>query len=390
MRVAVVGDYPLDHSRLRGGVQAAFAYLVQGLAEIEELELHVLTMKPSRDSDPEKKSDRFTVHLLDAYPRLERLRNYRTYQSTLNHKLAEIRPAVIHAQGTDNHGYVAVRSGYPTAITVHGIRSEDRKHLGSIGERLRGLFDGLVVERYIMRHVRHLIAISPYVTSYFARVLPPDVSVYHIPNAISRSYFELSDSTSSFNVLFAGRVIPRKRVLDLVHAFVEVVKNVPSAQLRIAGECKSEPAYAAAVNNAIIEANLQTHVHLLGPLTEKAVLEEFGKCALLALPSSQETTPMVIAQAMAARKPVVATAVGGIPGMIQDGETGFLLSAGDINGISAAILRLLEDPMLRARFGHAAYAVAKANYHVDAVARHTFEVYQRIAAQEPMCRAQPT
>ncbi len=91
---------------------------------------------------------------------------------------------------------------------------------------------------------------------------------------------------------------------------------------------------------------------------------------------------MVIAQAMAASKPVVATPVGGVAEMVSDGETGFLVDVGDVNALANALLRLLRDPSLRARIGQSGHEFAVENYRADTVARRTYDVYQKVATTE--------
>jgi glycosyltransferase involved in cell wall biosynthesis len=385
VRVAIVGSYPLDSSRVEGGVQSAFAYLVNGLRQIDDLKLHILTFggRSLRQSDRLEQGG-ITFHLLPRFPRFELAKNFRTYQAVLNQELAQVRPDVVHAQDATDHAYVALRSGYPAVVTVHGVRREDGKYVGSWRVRLRNALYSMLIERSIMRNTRHLIAISRYVTAYYAKLLRPDVQVYHVPNAIDAAFFDLAKNangagTASPTILFAGRVIPRKRALDLVQAFARLAPQAPSAQLRIAGEYSSEKEYAAAVRQVIQNANLAGRVHLLGPLPETEVLAEFAACDVLALPSAQETTPMVIAQAMAAGKPVVATPVGGVAEMVSDGETGRLVQVGDIDGLANALLCLLQNPSLRATLGRAAYQFAAENYRADAVAQRTYDVYQKIA-----------
>jgi glycosyltransferase involved in cell wall biosynthesis len=295
---------------------------------------------------------------------------------------------VVHAEDTAAHAYVALRSGYPAVITVHGIRREDGRYFSSWGRRLRNYFDSMLIENYTLRHARHLIVISPYVSDYFASRLRPDLQMYHVPNAIDGRFFELSCDSGGQAVLFAGRVIPRKRVLDLVQAFARVLQHVPAAQLRIAGECDSEPAYVENIRRWIRQAGLEAHVNWLGSLSETAVLREFADCGVLALPSSQETAPMVLAQAMAAGKPVVASRVGGVAEMVGEaGERGFLVNVGEVDGLARAILRLLEAPALQTRMGQAGRAFALENYHLDRVAQRTLAAYKTIAAMEARTHA---
>jgi glycosyltransferase involved in cell wall biosynthesis len=381
MRVAIIGSYPKDSSHLKGGVQAAFAYLVRGLQQHDDLQLHIITRwRDSHSGVSEIERDGAVVHLMPPVPRFDWIRGYPTYQSQLNELLARIQPQLVHAQGSDYHGYVAARSRCPAVITVHGILREDTKHSGNRIARLRAQAHALIFERYTLSHVHHLIAISRYVTTYFSSLLQAEAQVYHIPNAIDESYFTLEDVSDGSTILFAGRVCQRKRPLDLVKAFGQIAQRLPKVQLRIAGELESAPAYVEEIHAVIRETGLDDRVHLLGSLPEQAILREFAACDVLALPSIQETTPMVIAQAMAAGKAVVATPVGGVPEMVHDGDTGFLIPVGDVDGLASALLRLLQDPALCARIGQAGRQFAQENYQMASVAKRTYDVYRSITA----------
>ncbi len=376
MRVAIVGDYPLNSEQIRGGVEAAFCYLVRELACLPELDLHVITLGSATGTRKLSVADgRATLHVLPQFPRLELAKNFGTYQKTLNSALAGICPDVVHAQGATDHAYVALRSGYPTVITVHGVQSEDSKYQGNTHQRLRKWLYSRLIERYNLSHTRHLIALSRYVTKYFAAYLKPGTTVHYIPNAIDDRFFQLRRTVPNKTILYAGRIIRRKRALDLVEAFAGVVKAVPEAQLRMAGEYESEPDYVGQVRAVIQREHLESSVQLLGSLSEKAVLDEFHQCTMLALPSIQETTPMVIAQAMAAGKPVVSTPVGGIPEMITHGESGLLVPVGEIGQLQIALQQVLTDCALQSKLGRAARLYAQENYHATAVAFKTYHSY---------------
>ena len=380
MRVAIIGKCPLENTRLAGGVQAASAYLVGELRLIDDLDLHLVTISYAMPQHDEHfQAAGIKLHLLPGLPRFEFIQNYRTYQTQLNETLARIQPDVVHAQDAAQDAYVALRSGYPAVITVHGVRREDAKYIGSFVKRIRNRVHSAVIERRNVRQTQHLIAISRYVTEYFAATLRPETRVYHIPNAVHRRFFELEDAGDGCTVLFAGRLIRRKRPLDLVQAFARVAQNRPDARLRMAGECRSDALYAESVRAFIRRTGLDKQVHLLGPLPEDQLLHEFSRCDVLALPSVQETAPMVIAQAMAAGKPVVATNVGGVAEMINDGRTGFLCNVGDIEGMADALQRLLQDRSLRVEMGRAGRRKAKDDYYAPTVAHKTLEVYRTVA-----------
>ena len=279
------------------------------------------------------------------------------------------------------HAYVALRSGYPTVITAHGIRQEDKRYVGSFGQQIRAHYDSFVVEKNVMRNARHVIAISRYLADYFQSQFRPDVRLYFVPNAVDSAFFELPNADNGPTLLFAGRVTPLKRVSDLVAAFARIAPEVPSLQLRIAGECESEKAYVVSIQRSIERENLTDRIHLLGALPQARILDEFSRCSALVLPSAQENLPMVIAQAMATGKPVVATRVGGIPEMVQDQRTGILVNVGDIDGLASALLTLLNDLTLRRQMGHLGRKAAQNQYHVDRVSQLTYNVYSQVASQ---------
>ena len=85
MRVALIGNYPWDSTRIKGGVQAAFSYLVKGLDQIEDLQVHILTMTRNQRLEGEHQvlENGSTLHFLPSLPRFEFVRRYRTYQSNL-------------------------------------------------------------------------------------------------------------------------------------------------------------------------------------------------------------------------------------------------------------------------------------------------------------------
>jgi len=383
LRVALSGYYDLGAEQMNGGVQAAVAALVHGLARLDEIELHVITRLKSTQAGPDRLAqDGATIHLLPPLPHFERLRGFPTYQRLLDDRLEQIRPQVIHAQGTAADAFVALRSGYPTIITVHGIVNEDRKHSRIFSERIRLLFDSLLIERRVVARTRYLIAISHYVSHYFSAITRADLRCFHIPNAVDERFFALDRAPVPQRVLFAGQVSHLKRVLDLVQAFELAARQYPAAQLHIAGDLNVDVDYVRLIRETICRAGLEKNVHLLGVLNQAQILDEFASCSLFVLPSAQESFSLVIAQAMASVRPVAAASVGGVLELLgEHGERGLLVPPGDVQSLAEAMLRLLQDAGLSQRLARSGSDFARQNFHPDVVARRTAEVYREVAAR---------
>jgi glycosyltransferase involved in cell wall biosynthesis len=157
---------------------------------------------------------------------------------------------------------------------------------------------------------------------------------------------------------FVGRIEPRKGPLDLVLAAPAIKASLPGARIVIVGAdpYRSDPGYVASVRAA-------RDVEHYGWVDEGAGL--MRHLDVLVAPSREEPFGTVLAEAMAVGTPVVATAVGGVPEVVQDGVSGRLVAPGDHDALAAAVLDVLAH---RAEMGAAA-AVAARRFNADDYAR---------------------
>ena len=120
------------------------------------------------------------------------------------------------------------------------------------------------------------------------------------------------------------------------------------------------------------------HVFLAGFRPD--VLELLKDFDVFALSSIQEGLCTSLLDAMAASKPAVATAVGGVPEVVADGETGFLVPPKDDTALAEKIVRLLKDADLRRRMGDAGLTRARQHFTVERMVQSTADAYERIVA----------
>jgi N-acetyl-alpha-D-glucosaminyl L-malate synthase BshA len=165
---------------------------------------------------------------------------------------------------------------------------------------------------------------------------------------------------------------PVKRVLDVVETFRRVRAHVPSRLLMVGDGPERGKVEQHCRENRMCDAI--TFVGSL-PLIEEMLVG----ADLFLLPSESESFGLSALEAMACEVPVIATCAGGLPEVVEDGRTGFLLPVGDVDGMAKAALRLLQDEELRRAFGAAGRRRAVEVFSQEAVVARYKAIYERVA-----------
>jgi glycosyltransferase involved in cell wall biosynthesis len=169
-------------------------------------------------------------------------------------------------------------------------------------------------------------------------------------------------------LLSVGRLRGPKDFLTLVRAVAELEPG--SVRLRIAGDGPDRGALEAEV----ARLGLEEAVELLGMRTD--IAELLAAAGVFVLCSDSEGLPMSVLEAMAAGVPVVATAVGGVPELVSDAETGILVPPRDPAALARALGALAADADLRERMGEAGRRRAEGEFSLAACQRAHLEVYR--------------
>ena len=165
---------------------------------------------------------------------------------------------------------------------------------------------------------------------------------------------------------------PVKRVLDVVEIFARVYESRP-CRLLMVGDGPDR----GKVEQSCRERGLCHAITFVGSLP--LVEEVLAGADLFLLPSETEAFGLAALEAMACEVPVIATAVGGLPEVVVDGETGYLRPVGDIAGMADAALELLADEELRKRMGVAGRRRAIESFGRDAIVARYRAIYRRVA-----------
>ena len=162
----------------------------------------------------------------------------------------------------------------------------------------------------------------------------PAIAPYHVPQIVS-----------------VGRLVTFKGFDDLIDACAELQRRGADFICEIIGDGPLREMLQAKIERL----DLSSRVHLLGSLSQNAVLEKLQAADLFALASTTDAQgatdifPTVILEAMASARPVVSTRLAGIPELVLDGDTGILVSPGDASALTEALQRLVYDRELRLR-----------------------------------------
>jgi glycosyltransferase involved in cell wall biosynthesis len=171
-----------------------------------------------------------------------------------------------------------------------------------------------------------------------------------------------------------GRFSEQKGQLVLIAAMARLREIGVDAVLHLVGDGEMR----GEIEAAIAAAGLQEQVVLTGWLDETGVRAELQAATAMVMPSFAEGLPMVIMEAMAAARPVIATYIAGIPELVHNGDTGWLVPAGDAHALADAVADLAETPVARLReMGQAGRARALARHDAAAEARKLLRLMEQ-------------
>lgn len=224
-------------------------------------------------------------------------------------------------------------------------------------------------------------AVSQWLKQETAANFHTDKAIEVIPNFVDPARFRRDPSPvcNMFGapgdklVCHVSNFRPVKRIMDVMTTFERIAAEVPSRLLMIGDGPDRSRAEAFARAH-----HLRDRIFFLGNVQN---LEEvLGGCDLFLLPSQTESFGMAALEAMTSEVPVIATNSGGLPEVVNDGETGFLLPVGDVEGMASAGIRILRDDDFGRRMGKRAREVAVERFDEAKIVPLYREMYERVSS----------
>lgn len=178
-------------------------------------------------------------------------------------------------------------------------------------------------------------------------------------------------------ILTVGRAVPEKGQALLIEALAELARRGVDARLAIVGDGPELPELRALAERLGVAGS----VELAGALGQGEIVAYFERADVFALPSFAEGLPVVLMEAMATGLPVVTTPIAGIPELVEDGRSGYLVAPGRADELAGALERLLgATPEERAAMGRAGRAKVEAEFALEPVAEQLLAVFAEMAS----------
>ena len=369
IKVALATHFPRELDRPKGGVESVSVILARALADCEDLDIHIVTFNSDKPQKTIEKHEAVTVHRLPELKGSTLLNALGRGRKILQQYLHEIRADLVHAH--DTYGIMVKGLQNPRVFTVHGFIFEDtlvsEKKMAWLRSKMWKL-----VETSAWADQPNIISISPYVRERLTGITKG--RIFDIDNPIDESFFQQKREERKGIIFSAAVISPRKNTLYLVRAVHNLKQKGVNCQLRLAGPVVNEE-YGQRLKNEIKSLGIGENVTILGSVSLSQIKRELSEASVFALVSLEENSPLVIEEAMAVGVPVVTSNRCGMPYMVRDGETGFLVDPRDVYDISRRLEQLLRDTPLRVQFGELARKIALDRFHPRSVADKTRKVY---------------
>lgn len=265
---------------------------------------------------------------------------------------------IIHQNGASSWSYqLDGKFNIPIITTVHTLLCADHRFLSwrfSLIEpfrRLLHIYPILWFEKRSLQSSNYLIAISNMLYNYCSDIRD-DSNIRLVPNPINFGQFNTDvkpkniDSGGAFRVLCSGRFSPEKGQIYLIKAMAKVSKSIPIHLFLLGGGSEK---YKQKLEVEVRKLGIEKIVHFMDPIPHNKVPALYKTMDLVVQPSLCETFGIAILENMSLGNVVIASSVGGIPEIIDDGENGLLVPPANPDLLADKIIEALTNTELRER-----------------------------------------
>lgn len=270
--------------------------------------------------------------------------------------------------------FAATYLGLPTMFTLHGMFWKEQQFSQNLYTKMPYKIHTMRFKAFINK-LKTLIAISPYVIHEIKQNIQfNDVDIELIENPVSDVFFKIKKSEIEGLIFSPGAIASRKNQIEQIKALSLMKKSGLDFTLVLTGKI-FDSAYLRQLKKEINDLNLKKNVHILGEVPFEQLLQYYAEASIVTLSSKQETAPMVVSEGMATGTPIIASNIAGIPYMITDTETGFLVDPLNCREMAENLIQLTDDKGLRKRIGEKARKEAENRWKSELIAQKLIYLY---------------
>jgi glycosyltransferase involved in cell wall biosynthesis len=336
-KIAILAAFPLHHLKGFGEAFQPKGHYATWLPQIAEawdgqteVEIHWVVMSELVQERRDVSEWGQMFHVLPTTQRGRSTTLFRADRKAIHEVLDEIQPDLVHGWGTEDvYGLAAVLSGRPNIVSMQGIlsyyalknRMPARSYLQAI------------LELFILWKAGRVTTESEWGRNVVLR-RNPFAKVELIEYGVQQVFFQTKwqpEETKPF-ALFVGGISPRKGIQDLVEAFRD--PKISGSELVVIGGGEG-------VWSENLQKGAPPNIRWLGRKTAKETAEYMAKAWCLLLPTRADTSPNVVKEARVVGLPVITTRNGGQASYVRDGEDGYFVECGDVNGLIEKVGKLL-------------------------------------------------
>lgn len=384
MNIVQIGPYPISSDCIQGGVEASVYGLTQALARAQHV-VDVFDIPRIGGEDNNEYEGLLTVH---RYANRGK-HNMEAVQrcGDILRDIVALRPDVLHIHGTGKFSsalYEAAKEcGFPIFLTVHGLLYEEKKQALLRKPSLKHLYQYFVQTRAefaLLNKISRIVVDTQYVRKeiekYYQKSKIANLpEMYVIPQGIDAEYYDFACDSGSKTILSVGSISPRKGHVFTLKAFNILRNRGIFAKLCIIGSL-ADAEYYAKLSELIHKSPYVDDITLKTNVTRNELFSAYKSADVFALHSQEESQGIVFAEAMAIGLPIVATKVGGIPYVVENGKSGFLCDFGNTQMMAEMLGRLLSEYKLWNSFSVYARS-ASLQYSWDKIATQICDFYER-------------
>ena len=305
--------------------------------------------------------------------------NMSIFRKKVEKILAQIKHDIVHMHTTS---MPAIHNDGPLVVTAHWCMRAGVPVFHRPINDLEAFYKNIFLPFYesntkkILRTCSRLTVVSNSLRDEFKKYYNVEADV--VFNAVDIDRFSFVPMSKEDCILFVGTLRTGKGVLDLLEVSDRLKKSHANVTVCLAGRGPLFNRLQREMKKRRLE-----NIKLLGSLSHQELVDYYNRARIFVLPTYYEGLPTTVLEAMACKLPVVASRVSGIPDLVEEGETGYLLSPGDVEGFHQKIAELLDDPEKQERFGVRGREKVTAKFTWPDIAQGIINKYQEVLRNYP-------